>query len=408
MPNVKLMIVEDEEIVAFDIEITLKDLGYEVCAVVASGEEAIASAAINYPDLVLMDIMLKGSMDGIQTAEEIHKRFNIPVVYLTAYGDFMTVERAKASEPFGYIIKPFEEQELHTAVAIALSRHDAEKRIRQALEKEKERNKLKSLFVAHASHEFRTPLSTIRASIELLELYCQELLDYQKRKHFNRIQTAIEQMLRLLDDLLVIGQAEAGRLDFNPVSLNLVKFCHNLVENLPLNVKIHYELNTSNSSLDVSHNSLRFTNLGASIEQITSGQNGTQAIPEALKQITFTCKGDFTNACMDKDLLQQILNNLLSNAIKYSPEGGIISFDLSCEAEIVTFRIQDRGIGIALEDQQQLFEPFYRAKNVGKIKGTGLGLSIVKKCVGLQGGQIFVESEVGSGTTFIVKLPRLS
>ena len=408
MPNVKLMIVEDEEIVAFDIESTLKDLGYEVCAVVASGEEAIASASINYPDLVLMDIMLKGSMDGIQTAEEIHKRFNISVVYLTAYSDFMTVEQAKASEPFGYIIKPFEEKEIHTAVAIALSRHNAEKRIRQALEKEKELNKLKSLFVAHASHEFRTPLSTIQTSIQLLELYCQELLDSQKIKHFNRIQTAIEQMLRLLDDLLVIGQAEAGRLDFNPVSLNLVEFCHNLVGNLPLNVKIYYELNTNNSPLDVSPNSLGFTKPGASIRQIISGQNGTQAIPEAPKQITFTCKGDFTNACMDEDLLQQILNNLLSNAIKYSPEGGIISFDLSCEAEIVTFRIQDRGIGIALEDQQQLFEPFYRARNVGKIKGTGLGLSIVKKCVGLQGGQIFVKSEVGSGTTFIVKLPRLS
>jgi signal transduction histidine kinase len=378
MPNVKLMIVEDEEIVAFDIESTLKDLGYEVCAVVASGEEAIASASINYPDLVLMDIMLKGSMDGIQTAEKIYKRFNIPVVYLTAYGDFMTVERAKASEPFGYIFKPFEEKELHTAVAIALSRHDAEKRIRQALEKEKELNKLKSLFVAHASHEFRTPLSTIRASIQLLELYCQELLDSQKIKHFNRIQTAIDQMLRLLDDLLVIGQAEAGRLNFNPVSLNLVDFCHNLVENLPLNVKIHYELHTNNSPLDVNPNSLGITKSGASIRQIISGQNGIQAIPEAPKQITFTYKGDFTNACMDEDLLQQILNNLLSNAIKYSPEGGMISFDISCEAEIVTFRIQDRGIGIALEDQQQLFEPFYRARNVGKIKGTGLVFLLLK------------------------------
>ncbi len=408
MPNVKLLIVEDEEIVAFDIECTLKALGYEVCGVVASGEEAIASAAIHSPDLVLMDIMLKGSMDGIQTAEEIHKRFNIPVVYLTAYGDILTVGRAKETEPFGYIVKPFEEKELNTAVAIALARHDAEKRIRQALEKEKELSKLKSLFVANASHEFRTPLSIIRSSIELLELQCQGLLDDKKIRHFNRIQTAIDQMLRLLDDLLVIGQAEAGKLDFNPVSINLVEFCHNLVENLPFNVEINYELNRGNIPLELIQNSRILTKSGGSTRQFELAQNGIQARPETPKRITFNCKGDCTNAYMDEDLLQQILNNLLSNAIKYSPEGATISFDLSCEAKIATFLIQDRGIGITLEDQEQLFEPFYRAGNVGKIKGTGLGLSIVKKCVDLQRGEIAVESEVGIGTTFIVKLPLFS
>lgn len=108
---------------------------------------------------------------------------------------------------------------------------------------------------------------------------------------------------------------------------------------------------------------------------------------------------------MDEQLLQKILTNLLSNAIKYSPESEIVSFDLSCKDEIVTFRIQDQGIGIALEEQSRLFEPFYRATNVGKVKGTGLGLSIVKKCVELQGGQINLESQIGMGSTFIVKLP---
>lgn len=395
MPNVKLLIVEDEEIVAFDIESTLHNLGYEVCAVAASAEEAIASASLCLPDLVLMDIMLKGSIDGIQAAAEIHKRFNIPIIYLSAYGDTKTIERAKLTEPFGYLIKPFAEKELHTVIEIALSRHYAEQRTRKALETEKELSRLKSLFVANASHEFRTPLTTIRSSIDLLELYCSELMDDKKSKHFQRINIAIEQLLQLLDDLLIIGKVEAGKLEFNPLPLNLVEFCQNLVEELQFNVCVQYGLKTLNNSLYLNQVSNKL-------------QNEPKSASEPPQRIAFTYQGNFANACMDENLLQKILTNLLSNAIKYSPKSELVSFDLSCEAEIVTFRIQDKGIGIALEEQQQLFEPFYRAANVGKIKGTGLGLSIVKRCVELHKSEISIESKVGFGSTFIVKLPLVN
>lgn len=381
MANAKLLIVEDEEIVAFDIESTLKSLGYEVLAVVASGEEAIAFAATVHPDLVLMDIMLKGSIDGIQAAKEIHKHFNIPVIYLTAYGDISTLDRAKITQPFGFLVKPFEERELHTAIEIALSRHQAEEKMRQALEKEKELSQLKSLFVANASHEFRTPLATIRSSSELLERHCQESMDEKKSKHFYRIQTAVNQMVQLLDNLLVIGKAEADKLEFNPAPLNLIEFCNNLVEELQLNAGSKHSLGR-----DARH-------------------PGVADVP---KVIAFTSRGECTNACMDENLLRQILTNLLSNAIKYSPKGETVIFELSCQDKVAIFRIQDRGIGISLEDQEQLFEPFYRAANVGTIKGTGLGLSIVKKCVDLHNSQIFVESQVGVGTTFTVRLPLVS
>lgn len=365
MPNAKLLIVEDEEIVAFDIESTLKALGYAVPAIASSGEEAIAYAAEIQPDLVLMDIMLKGSMDGIEAANEIRSHFQIPVVYLTAYADLNTLERAKISEPFGYLLKPFEEKELQTVIEIALSRHQAEERMRQALEKEKEISELKSRFIAFATHEFRIPLTTINSSTDLLQYHCRDVMDDKKSKHFQQIKISIDRMTQLLEDVLLMGKDDAGKLEFNPAPLDLAEFCQNLVEELQLNA-------------------------------------GNQHI------ICYTSQGKFANACMDENLLRKILTNLLSNAIKYSPEGGTVFFELSCHDEAVTFRIQDKGIGISLKDQQQLFEPFYRAANVDKIKGTGLGLSIVKKCVEVHRGQIVVESEVGLGTTFTVMLPLVS
>lgn len=406
MLNVKLLIVEDEEIVAFDLESSLHNLGYEVCEVVASGEAALASVATNLPNLILMDIKLQGSMDGIEAAEAIYKLFKIPIIYLTAYGDQSTIERAKLTEPFGYLVKPFAEKELHTTIEIALTRHYAEQRVLQALEKEKELSQMKSLFVANASHEFRTPLATIRSSIDLLTMYCSELMDSKKTKHFQRIQTAIDQMLQLLDDLLLIGKAETGKIAFNPAPLNLVEFCENLVEELQINTSIQYGLNIDNNSLLLKPDN-NVLALETSVK-IVPLSNDVQPTPKVLKRIAFTHQGNFAQARMDGNLLQQILTNILSNAVKYSPKNEIVNFDLCCEAQIVTIRIQDRGIGIDKEDQPQLFEPFYRAGNVGKIQGTGLGLSIVKKCVELHESQIYVESEVGNGTTFIVKLPLIS
>jgi PAS domain S-box-containing protein len=128
MANERLLIVEDEAIVAKELEERLKDLGYRVVGAVASGEEALSLVASDKrPDLVLMDIVLKGKLDGIETAARIHALYDIPVVYLTAYGDKSTLQRAKAGEPFGYVLKPFSERDVHVAVEVALYKHRTEK-----------------------------------------------------------------------------------------------------------------------------------------------------------------------------------------------------------------------------------------------------------------------------------------
>src|SRR5918996_2279257 len=130
MANVQVLVVEDESTVAITIEDTLKSFGYAVPAIVCSGEQAIQKIAEVEPDLVLMDIRLEGSMDGVEAAEQIRSDFNIPVVYLTAYMDDSTVQRAMTTEPFGFILKPFEPRELHTAVEFALYKHKMEMKLK--------------------------------------------------------------------------------------------------------------------------------------------------------------------------------------------------------------------------------------------------------------------------------------
>ncbi len=241
-------------------------------------------------------------------------------------------------------------------------RQRLEEELRHALAKEKELSDLKSRIISVVSHEYRTPLATILSSTELLEHYSHTWPEEKKQRHFQRIQNSVHHLTRLVSDVLVYSKAEAGKLEFNPVWLDVVEFCRELMEELQLSAQQKH-------------------------------------------RISFTCLGPYREACLDETLLRQILSNLLSNALKYSPDGGKIYFELVFAQDTVRFRIQDEGIGIPLNDQAQLFEVFYRSSNVGTICGTGLGLAIVKRCVDVHKGQIAVESEVGLGTTFLVTLP---
>lgn len=243
-------------------------------------------------------------------------------------------------------------------------RKRAEAEIRQALEKEKELNEMKSHFVSMASHEFRTPLTIILTSVELLEdyYYSPQRSEKKIQQYFQMIHTAVKQMTNLLDDVLIIGKAEVGKLEFDPNVIDLGKFCSVLVEEM----------------------------------QLSAGNKHSLIFDNQCENI---------NACMDEKLLRQILTNLLSNALKFSPSGKPVFLRLSSKDQEVIFEVQDQGIGIPLEDQKRLFELFHRAKNARNISGTGLGLAIVQKSVELHGGRIMVSSEVGAGTTFRVMIP---
>ncbi len=253
-------------------------------------------------------------------------------------------------------------------------RKQAENELRETLKKERELNELKSRFVSMASHEFRTPLTTIQGSTELIEHYNHKWTEEKKQVHYNRIYSNIKHMTQMLDEVLLVGKAEAGKLEFNPTPLNVIQFCRSLVEELQQGLGREYTIIFTLQDLS------------------TEGESEADYSP---------C----TAAKLDKKLLQYIISNLLSNAIKYSPVSSTIHLALTCQKNQIKIQIQDEGIGIPEEDQIRLFEAFHRATNVEGIPGTGLGLVIVKNAVDLHGGSIAINSKVGEGTTFTVTLP---
>lgn len=388
----RILVVEDEIIVAEDIAFRLHRLGYAVSGIVFQGEDAIQHCQVNQPDLVLMDIVLKGAVDGIKAAEVIRENFQIPIVFLTAYADDKTLQKAVVTEPFGYILKPFKEKDLHTTIEIALHRHQVETKINQALEtSEKMRKisqnqeKIQNQYVSMAAHELRRPLSTILLSADSLQFNRDRWNEETKLKYLNWIQSAAENMNQLIEDMLLIGRIEAGKFQLKPTAVDLEYFCRRLIEQ---------------------------------VQEKPPDMIYEQGIKP---QVTLVAEEPNLVAILDRQLLQIILSNLLSNAIKYSPEGGEARLEFSLketeepgDGELwipgtgaIVFRVRDRGIGIPEEDRQKLFEMFYRCGNVGKIPGNGLGLAIVKQAVELLSGSIGVESNMGEGTTFTVVLPYI-
>ncbi|MBP0000514.1 MAG: PAS domain-containing protein [Cyanobacteria bacterium SID2] len=237
----------------------------------------------------------------------------------------------------------------------------------QALAAARELNDLKSRFVTMTSHEFRTPLTTILGSVELLKHYSHKWNEAKKQVYLDRIRTTVGHMTCLLDDILTLNKAETGQLVLSPVELNLLELCQGIVKGCA-------------DSNDRSHPIL-----------LTHRGLGDESSPRNVK--------------LDAWLLRQILTHLLSNAMKYSEPGTPIDFNLVLESEYVSFAIQDRGKGIPLADRKHLFASFHRANNVGNVQGTGLGLSIVKKAVDLHRGTIQIDSTEEVGTTVTVTIP---
>ncbi|HNR16992.1 MAG TPA: PAS domain-containing sensor histidine kinase [Chitinophagaceae bacterium] len=232
----------------------------------------------------------------------------------------------------------------------------------ESLDKERQLNEIKSRFVSMASHEFRTPLSTILSSATLVSKY-PETDDFEKReKHIRRIKDSVNHMNELLEDFLSLGKLEEGK-----VGVTVSSFCvKDFVEDVVDEMKAH----------------------------LKNGQ-----------EIILVCSGD-ASFKTDKRMLKNILLNLISNAIKFSQEGKTVKVSTMVQNKELVISVKDHGLGIPDEDQPHLFSTFFRAKNVSNIQGTGLGLPIVKRYVTLLGGDIELLSELEKGTEVTISLPE--
>jgi PAS domain S-box-containing protein len=239
-------------------------------------------------------------------------------------------------------------------------RKQAEAELLKALAREKELGQLKTNFVSMVSHEFRTPLGIIMSSSDILRDYLDRLGPDERQQHLGSIHKSTRRMAELMEEVLVIGRLDAGKMDFQPRYVDLRALFTRIAEEA-----------------------------GAASEQSSS--------------IRIRFEGEIGEARADERLLQHIFTNLLSNAIKYSEPGQPVEFLVGRERSNVVCRIRDHGIGIPAPDQAHLFQAFHRGRNVGHRPGTGLGLTIVKRCVELHGGSISLESKPGEGTTATVR-----
>src|SRR6476469_503711 len=361
---INILIVEDELLIAKSLAQKLEKLGYQIADIVSSGADAIQRAGELEPDLILMDIVIKGDIDGIETAVRINQELDIPIIYTTAYADDETLQRAENTGSYGYLLKPFKQRELHATIKIALSKHQEAVKMQQLIALAAAKSENRSRFISMAYHDLNTPLTTIQLSAEMLEDSELQRSSGTTNKNVERIKKAVSNMSELLEDILMLSKAESGKLSLNLNQINATDFCNSILEEL-------------------------------------------QPIVTDKHIVTFRNQTNRVHANLDAKLLHHLLTNLLSNAIKYSTNGGNVSLELSCENQQIILCVRDEGIGMTAEYKGKLFQQFERGANVGKIKGSGLGLCIVKHIVDLHGGTISVESELGKGTTFIVALPFL-
>jgi PAS domain S-box-containing protein len=246
-------------------------------------------------------------------------------------------------------------RELTTAMHLLESSKDD---LSEALQKEKELGELKSRFVSMASHEFRTPLSTVLSSAYLIEKYTTTEDQPKREKHLQRIISSVNMLTDILNDFLSLGKIEEGR-----IQVRLSEF------NIKEQVK-------------------------AIIEEIKNALKKGQ-------EILYDHEGD-VNVFMDVSLLKHIVMNLVSNASKFSPEASIIEIKSTCNNVHVVLSVKDHGIGISQEDQKHLMERFFRGANALNIQGTGLGLHIISKYAELMNGQVECKSKLEKGTEFII------
>lgn len=492
MDKNKILIVEDEAIIARDLQKRLENQGYIVTSAVATGEDAIQRAGAESPNLILMDIVLLGDLDGIDAAGQIRKLYDIPVVYLTAYADERILERAKVTEPYGYILKPFDDRELRSIIEMALYKYSAERQVRQS-------NEFLHSVIEALSHPFYvinagdytvamansasnfghlTDKSTCYALTHNSDSPCsgddhpctiREIMkkrrpvalehshyDHEGKKRIYQIhgypvfnsEGDVTQVIEYAQDItekLVLEsqflQAQkmesVGRLaggvahDFNNLLSAILGYSELAMAELPDDhpVRRHVSIiaDAGNKAATLVRQLLAFSRKQVLEMKTVNLNEVVENIAKILRVVIgedlvleMSLSPRLGSVRADAGQLEQVLMNLAVNARDAMPCGGRITVeteDVELDEEYarthegvkpgphVMLAITDTGTGMSRAVQEKIFEPFYTTKG---IRGTGLGLSTVYGIVKQHGGNIYVYSEEGIGTTFKVYLPAVA
>ena len=254
------------------------------------------------------------------------------------------------------------EAEISNKIKVQERLKEREMALEESLAKERELGELKSRFVSMASHEFRTPLSTILSSVSLIGKYTLAEQQMQRDKHIGKIKNSVTHLTGILNDFLSMNKLEEGKIKPHPEEFHGPDFFQDIIEEL-------------------------------------------RAIAKPNQEVVLTTH--FQNPCIETDhkILKNIVINLISNAIKYSEDGKKINCEVTAKGDLLHIVVADNGMGIPEEDQKYLFDRFFRASNAINIEGTGLGLNIVKKYIEMLDGDISFQSKLYQGTTFSVRLP---
>lgn len=367
----KILIIDDEQPLRDEVSDWLQFEGHEVLTA-ENGRIGLEMIIRDHPDLIICDIAMP-EMDGRTVLLEVRANptvNHLPFIFLTASATYESIRRGMDLGADDYLTKPFRHGDLLKAIESRLRKqaeqkahaHQQLEAVNKTFQEEQERRLLKSRIVAMFSHDFRNPLFAITSAVNLIENYGERLDAKRKHTYLQRISGSARLLLQMLDDMLLAAELENGHLEYHPQPIELVPLLETLLDEFRM-------------IYDDSHQ--------------------------------FSMEGDFAGMLTsDPKLVRAIVTNLLSNAVKYSPAGGPILVRVATDRAAITLQIVDQGLGISAADCQHLFEPFYRVDHGQGVKGTGLGLTIVHQAVTLCGGTIEVQSEVGKGSTFVVKLPH--